>query len=69
MEETGYEIVCCDPTTLAVRGLMMMMMMIMVVRGHPSIAKAVGKFSHLCFNFQLPEDVLQKNIASAYYLF
>ena len=27
MEETGFEIVCGAPTTLAVKGLMMMMMM------------------------------------------
>ena len=26
MEETGYEIICGAPTTLAVKGLMMMMM-------------------------------------------
>ena len=30
MEETGREIICGAPTTLAVKGLMMMMMMMMI---------------------------------------
>ena len=30
MEETGCEIICGAPTTLAVKGLMMMMMMMMM---------------------------------------
>ena len=34
MEETGCEIVCDAPTTLAVKGLMMMMMMVMSVYCH-----------------------------------
>ena len=33
MEETGCEIMCGAPTTLAVRGEMMMMMMIMMMSG------------------------------------
>ena len=32
MEETGCEIICGAPTTLAVKGLMMMMMMMMIVQ-------------------------------------
>ena len=30
MEETGYEIICGAPTTLAIKGLMMMMMCVYV---------------------------------------
>ena len=31
MEETGFEIICGAPTTLAVKELMMMMMMMMML--------------------------------------
>ena len=43
MEETGCEIICGAPTTLAVKGLMMMMMMMMmtmtILQGHRGIRK------------------------------
>ena len=51
MEETGCEIICGAPTTLAVKGLIMMMMMMMMylisIRGygHPG-ARSTIRHSH-----------------------
>ena len=38
-EETGCEIICGAPTTLAVKGLMMMMMTMTILQGHRGIRK------------------------------
>ena len=55
MEETGCEIICDAPTTLAVKGQMMMMIMI-VFQGHSGVRQ-----------FKLEKKILSNEVEILYY--